>query len=274
ARGKALGINGIFGSLGIASAGLVAGALIDLFGWRAAFILPGLVSLATGIALWACLRLGLVTDGLVRASRAESESRANRLRAYAVLLLTMAVMGIVFQATQAAIPKVFDLRLRDIVGEGTFGIGLLVALVYTAGGVMQVIGGHLADRFPLKPIYLGALLFQVPVLAGIAAVGGTPLIGAAVLVVLLTTAPLPAENMLLARYTPQRHHSLAYGIKFVLAFGTAPLSLMLVAVIQERTGEFAWLFLTLAALALVAGLAAFLLPGEWRRPRAAAVPAE
>ncbi|HSR71388.1 MAG TPA: MFS transporter, partial [Kiloniellales bacterium] len=47
ARGKALGINGIFGSLGIASAGLVAGALIDLFGWRAAFILPGLVSLAT-----------------------------------------------------------------------------------------------------------------------------------------------------------------------------------------------------------------------------------
>ena len=36
-RGKALGINGIFGSAGVAGAGLVAGSLIDLFGWRTAY---------------------------------------------------------------------------------------------------------------------------------------------------------------------------------------------------------------------------------------------
>jgi len=32
-RGKALGLNGLFGSLGIASSGLVSGLLIDLYGW-------------------------------------------------------------------------------------------------------------------------------------------------------------------------------------------------------------------------------------------------
>jgi len=101
-----------------------------------------------------------------------------------------------------------------------------------------------------------------------------PLIGVAMLAVLLSTGSLPAENMLLARYTPARHHGLAYGIKYVLAFGTAPLSLMLVSAIQARTGEFAWLFLILAALAGLATLAALLLPGEWRRAVPLAAPAE
>ncbi len=59
----------------------------------------------------------------------------------------------------------------------------------------------------------------------------------------------------------------------MLAFATAPLSIMLVSRIQERTGEFLWLFLILAALAGLAMLAALLLPGEWRR-RTAPVAAE
>ena len=275
-RGKALGINGIFGSIGIAVAALAAGALIDLFGWRAAFIVPGVVSVATGLALMACLRLGLLVEAKVEAKADNSAppSRAAMARVYAILLLTMLVMGMVFQATQIAIPKVFDLRLRDIAGTGTFGIGLIVALVYTLGGVTQLVGGVLADRYPLKPIYVGGFLFQVPVLAGIAWFGGMPLIALAAASVLLTTAPLPAENLLLARFTPQRHHSLAYGVKFVLAFGTGPVSIMLVSSVQARTGEFFWLFLALAGLAVMATLAALLLPGEPVRRPAPAVAAE
>ncbi|MEE8505725.1 MAG: MFS transporter [Kiloniellales bacterium] len=272
-RGKALGINGIFGGLGIASAALAAGALIDLSGWRAAFIIPGVVSVATGLVLFACLRMGLIVEAEVQPKSETGESRGDMVRVYVILLLTMVTMGIVFQATQTAMPKVFDLRLRDIAGDGIFGIGMIVALVYVSGSLMQLVGGYMADKYPLKPIYAGAFLFQIPVLAGVAAFGGLPLIGLAVAVVVLTSAPLPAENMLLARYTPARHHGLAYGIKFVLAFATAPLSIMLVSRIQESTGEFLWLFLILAALAGLAMLAALLLPGEWRR-RTAPVAAE
>ena len=39
-----------------------------------------------------------------------------------------------------------------------FVIGLLVASVYTAAAFMQVVGGHLADRFPSTTVYIGALL--------------------------------------------------------------------------------------------------------------------
>ncbi len=275
ARGRALGINGAFGGLGVASAGLVAGALIDLFGWRAAFIIPGVICLATGLVLLACLRSGLMVEAPpAPRSEAPAPSRGAVLRVYGVLLLTMLIMGILFQATQVSVPKVFDLRLRDIAGEGALGIGAIVALVYTVGSVTQLVGGVMADRFPLKPLYAGCFLLQVPVLAGIAIFGGLPLVALVAVTVFLTAAPLPAENMLLARFTPQRHHSLAYGVKFVLAFGTGPVSILLVSRVQERTGEFTWLYLALAAVALLAALAALLLPGEPDRQPAPAIAAE
>ena len=273
-RGKALGINGVFGSGGVAAAGLVAGALIDLFGWRAAFIVPGVICLVTGVVLLVCMRLGLVVQGEAAPSKEPPPGRSDRVRVFLILLLTMLIMGVVFQAIQAAMPKVFDLRLRDIAGDGALGIGMIVALVYAIGGVTQLVGGHMADTYALKPIYIGAFLFQVPVMAAFALFGGVPLIGIAAASVLLTAVALPAENMLLARYTPAKHHGLAYGIKFVLAFGSAPLSLMLVSAIQARTGEFEWLFAILAVLAGLAALAAALLPGGWRRTSPAPAPAE
>ncbi len=273
ARGMALAVNGIFGSLGVASAGLVAGVLIDAISWRAAFIVPGVICLATGLALLLALRCGWVREAESDRSPEPSPSRNEMLRVYAILLLTMMVMGLLFHSTQASLPKVFDLRLRDLAGEGALGIGVLVALVYTAGGLMQLAGGWLADRFPLKPVYICAFVFQVPVMVLIATAASTPLVALAVLTVLLSSAALPAENLLLARYTPQRHRSLAFGVKFVVAFSIANPAILLTSWVEGRTGEFSQLFFIMAAFAAAAAIAAFLLPSS--RPAASfAVPAE
>src|SRR3546814_18516450 len=47
--GMPLAVNGVFGNLGVASAALVAGFLIDFSGWQSAFLLPGLVSIGLGV---------------------------------------------------------------------------------------------------------------------------------------------------------------------------------------------------------------------------------
>ena len=261
-RGKALGFNGVFGGVGVASAGLVAGTLIDLWSWRAAFIVPGVLCFATGLLLLWCVARGHVQEGEAAPEKGMPTSRASMLRGFLILLWTMLVIGLVFQATQAALPKVFDLRLRDIAGEGAFGIGAIISIVYTVGALVQIAGGHLADRYPLKRVYIGAFLLQVPVLVGIGAFVGLPLMAVATLTVLLSSGALPAENMLLARYTPERHRSLAYGVKYVLAFGTAPLAIWFAAEVHKTTGEFFWLFAVMAALTLTAFIAALFLPGD------------
>ena len=139
---------------------------------------------------------------------------------------------------------------------------MLVAGVYTAAGVMQVVGGHLADRFPLKPVYVGAMFVQVPTLFLAAGLTGVPLMFIATVMVMANVGALPAENLLLSRYTPQHRHGLMFGLKFALAFGAAPVAVLLVSVVSERTGGFYWVFVILAMFALLAFSAAAMLPGK------------
>ena len=274
-QGRALGINGIFGSIGVASAGLVAGALTDLFGWRAAFILPGAISIVLGLALLACLRLGVIADApAIRRSHGAEANGGDMLRGFLILTVGMICGGLIWQSTQTALPKFFEERIAGFAGDGVFGIGVLVAIVYGVSGFMQVVGGHLADRYPLKSVYVLLYAVQIPLLALIAGAAGLPLILVATLMATFSGASLPAENMLLARFSPQKHRSLAFGVKYVISFGLAPLALVLVSLVYERSGGFGALFLVLAALAGVVTVTGLLLPAPRRRGEARAVPAE
>ena len=285
-QGKALGINGVFGSVGIAIAGISVGVLTDAFSWRAAFIVPGVVSLLTGLALFVYVKTGRVTDGVAVVRAESTTSKQDRVRAYLLLMVTMLCMGIIFQATQASLPKHFDLRLDALIEQARSAvqsvlpflidpaaenggrptvIGLMITLVYVAGGVMQIAGGYLADKWPLKPIYAGSLLLQICVLGLVASVAGAPLLVIAAFTVLLSTAALPAENMLLARYTPSKRHGLAYGAKFVLAFSTAPLAIWMASAVKEATGELTSLYWILGLFAAAGGFAALFLPSAEER---------
>jgi hypothetical protein len=104
---------------------------------------------------------------------------------------------------------------------------------------------------------------------------GLPLAAAAMVAVTLSGGLLPAENIMLTRFTPERHRALAFGLKYVVAFGTAPLALQLLAWLTGTgagtSAGFTSVFLLLGAVAGVAFLAALALPGE--RAAAAAAPA-
>ncbi len=261
-RGKALGFNGIFGSLGTAGAALVAGYMIDLVSWRMAFIVPGVISVATGAGLWILTARGRVAEGGGATLKQDAPGRRNVLRASLILLTCMFLAGMIYHSTQTALPKVFDLRRQDLIGDGTFGVGALVAIVYTVAGIMQVAGGHLADRYPLKLVYLGTLGVQIPLLYLAASAGGLALIAVSTLMVVFGVAALPAENMLLARHTPEHRHGLMFGLKFVLSFGAAPLAIQLVAYSSENSTGIQGIFIILSALALSALTIALFLPAH------------
>ena len=47
--GMRIAANGVYGNLGVASAALITGYLIDHGGWRLAFVLPGVFAMVTGL---------------------------------------------------------------------------------------------------------------------------------------------------------------------------------------------------------------------------------
>jgi MFS family permease len=273
-QGKALGINGIFGSIGVASAGLVAGGLTDLLGWRAAFIIPGALTCALGLGLLACLRLGIVPDRPATRHHGPEAKGGDMLRGFVILTVGMICGGLIWQATQAALPKFFEERIANIAGNGVFGVGAVVAIVYGISGLMQVVGGHLADRYSLKPVYVLVYAVQIPLLALAASAAGLPLIAIATLMATFSGASLPAENMLLSRFSPRKHRSLAFGVKYVISFGIAPVALLLVSAVHEWTGEIGTLFLVLAGFATVVTVSGLLLPDPRRARMPRPVPAE
>jgi MFS family permease len=264
AKGKALGVNGIFGGLGMAASGVVTGLLIDWMDWRAAFVVPGLASTGAGLGLAYSLGAGHIVDSAGVSGEQGARAERGVLRGVLTLLFTMFSLGFVYQVSQASLPKLFDLRLGDWVGTGTMRVGLIVSVVYAVAAVTQLLGGHLADHYPLKTVYLLGLGLQVPALLVVSTVSGLPLVASAMLALMLSTASLPAENMLLVHYSPRRHQSLVFGLKFVVALGTAPLAIAFVARILGMTGDFSSVFVTSAALTGLAFAVASTLPGVRR----------
>lgn len=264
--GTALGYQGVFGSLGVATAAVVAGTLTDLISWRAAFIIPGALCVITGVALAVCIGLGRITDRAVDVRPQPKPNRSDAVRAFLVLSVTMAVGGLVWNSMMVSMPKWFDDRLDLLVGDSTLGVGGLVTVVYLLGSLPQLWGGRLADRFQVKTLYACCLLLQVPMMLLASRLGGGPVMALALIIVSCQNLQIPVENLLLARFTPGKYRGLAYGAKFILTFGVGPLAVQLVAASYRLTGGFDGLFVVLAGLAGIAFLAALLLPVERPAP--------
>jgi MFS transporter, FSR family, fosmidomycin resistance protein len=175
-----------------------------------------------------------------------------------------------------ALPKLFEMRLAGLIGGSTLGAGGFASLVFAEGMVMPLLGGWLADRYSLKWVYVASWAVAVPIFVLAVRLFELPLFAATMAIFSLMSMVAPTENALLVRYTPGRWRATAFGAKFVLSLGVASLGVPLVAFIYDRTGDFAWLFLVLAALAALIVAAGLFLPREGERlPEAAeAAPAE
>ena len=263
--GRVLGVNGIFGSVGIASASLIAGLLTDLISWRAAFILPGAVSTITGLLLWRFIRDGTIVareDDVQEIGREASDESRSRV----FLVLTVAILcgGIMFQALSVVMPKLFAERLLQPGGFSALGAGGVVSLVYLIAAAAQVLGGYLADRYTARPIYVGIYVIVTPLLLFSASMSGYGLVVVLAAVVFLQTGGIPVENVLLARYSPPQWRGTVYGVKFVIAFGLASLAVPMVAALYELTSGFFWVLVILGGFAALVALVGTLLPVEGR----------
>ncbi|PPR77984.1 MAG: hypothetical protein CFH01_01240 [Alphaproteobacteria bacterium MarineAlpha2_Bin1] len=259
-RGRALGINGVFGNIGTASAAIIAGFLADFFGWRYAFFVPGIISLFFGFVLLYIIYKGFLNDVATDAVSNPDTSTRDVKRAFFALFITVIMVGLIFQSTSVGLPKIFSDRLD--IGSGAFGPGALVALVYFLAAGAQLIGGEAADRYPQKRVYLYAQLFQIPIVLIAFITVNYGLVLLAVLMVSLNMGAQPVENALVAKYTPTQWRSRMYGIKFVLTLGVTSVGVVLVPVLSGLMGSLDLLFIAIAFFAFIAFFGAWLLPRD------------
>jgi len=245
--GRALGWNGLYGNLGLAAAAIISGALMDLWSWRAAFFVPGLLSMAAGAAF-----LLLVPDpGPVKKSAKSIGLHIDRrtmARIFAILLIATACGGVIFNSTTVAMPKVFDERLRALT-QTNLGIGALVACVYTLAAFAQVAMGALIDRFELRRLMIGIALLQIPLLALAANLQGWAMLAAALAMMLAVFGQIPLNDAIVGKYVADEFRARVLSVRYVVSLGVAAVAVPLIAVLHRTQGGFSNVFLVLAALA-------------------------
>ncbi len=277
--GAAIGINGVFGNLGVGSAALITGYFIDNGGWRAAFIVPGILSLLIGLAYTA-----IFWNDIVAANGRQQDAgkavgihagepaapvapRDVIIRLLAIVFFTTAVSGIIFQSTTFALPKVFEERLTGLAGSATL-IGWLAFIVFAVASIAQVIVGYLLDRLGPRPVFMAVAAIQVVFFAAMPGLTDWPALLVALAFMLGAFGQIPINDYMIGKMAKSEFRASIYGTRYVVTFAVLGLALPLIAWVHQGWG-FDMLFKILALAAAVTFAAVALLPTRLPEPEAA-----
>jgi MFS family permease len=287
--GMRLAVNGVWGNLGVASAALLTGWFIDHGGWRIAFIVPGLFSIAMGILYALHQREAIVSAHKETAKAASSGApmtdgyKALLLRVSAIVFATTAVSSLIFQSTTFALPKVFDERLqnlaRDLTGWLASGglpgggdiattIGALAFWVFAVASMAQLVVGSLLDRFSPRSVFLGAAAVQIFFFALMPGLRDGWAFAAALGFMLGAFGQIPINDFMIGKMATGAARARIYGIRYVVAFTVLATSLPLIGFVYENYG-FDTLFRVMASAAAVILVLTACLPARLPTPSAA-----
>lgn len=261
--GRGLAINGVWGNMGVAGAALATGTLADLYGWRAAFVVPGVFSIGIGLLYGLhLLRHGTGSKDGKAKKTSLSVPVSIQKRAFLFLLIAPLFGGLIYNATTVSLPKIMDERLSSIFPD-TSEIGLITALIFACAAFAQLTVGELLDRFPTKRIYLSLIVSQIAfcVLA-VPAAGWSSLVIALPLM-LTTFGIIPINDWIVAHFISTEYRSRVYAVKSLFSLGVGVVAVQLTGRLYDASGSFDTLFIVLAAAAaVVLGATVLLLPSR------------
>jgi MFS family permease len=265
--GREMGLNGVWGNLGVASSALVTGVIGQYLGWRWAFIVPGIVTVLIGVAF----ALTVVHEDRSGTKQAAAQVRVAKEDMWRVILaLSIVVIAIstTFNAVTVALPKLFAERLADITGSPAM-LGAIAAGVYVFGAMAQYTIGKLLDRHSLKTVALPLSFVLAPFLYFAATLSNLPLILVSIGIVIGAFGQVTVNDAMVGKYTSEEWRSRAYAVRYFVGFTAAGASVGLVAWLYER-GGFVTMLHAFAGLCLLAIAAAIILPREIKVPAARA----
>ncbi len=256
--GRAMGINGVFGNFGVATAPIVTAFVAAALGWRWAFIIPGVACFLVGLLYMREPDFDAVKAGGGARPFAEIPRSVVR-RAVLILMSIAAVSGLVFNAYTLLIPKLMQERLAsnpDLLPV----VGLLAFLATICGGATQFTVGRMIDSRTLKSVFMPLGLALVPGLLALSFLDGWLVLPVAGLVAACVFGQVTVNETMTARYVAPELRAKLYSIRFTVGFLGAAVASPLVGFLHEATGSLAVGMLVLAAVATVTLICAFAFP--------------
>jgi MFS family permease len=250
-KGKALGLHGVMGNVGLFLSPLCAAFCIMLFGtWRAAYLSYGLFGLVFFFILYFARVEGEENFSLARpstwfrkAGQGAAESRAVPAgttpsasispvplyisAALLVLYLGSILSGFIFRGSLTFLPALFQQNITAITNhdQPVVMAGYAATAVLSLGLIGAWFGGYINDRIrhpELVPIVI--FLVSAPALYFASRLTDMRLVAVSGLFSLIYYAWQPSQNYLIAKYTKKSSQGMGFGLSFFLIFGMGSLA--------------------------------------------------
>jgi MFS family permease len=258
--GATIGVNGLAGNLGIAVAAILTGLLVQAVGWRAAFIVPGLASIACGVLFARVVPREAEAPAARRKKSAMELPAAVLARVFAVMTAAAVTASLLFNLTTNGNGQLLAERMHGVVEDPAL-LGALLAAVYALASTAQVAVGRLIDRLPMKRLYLTIAIGQVPLLAFAAQAQGWWLYALLTGAMILIFGAIPFTDAMIVRYVDDRMRSRVAGMRLTVSIGISSAAVWLLGPLV-KAGGFSTLMLVMAGIAAcTAGIVAWL-PNE------------
>ncbi|HNT38038.1 MAG TPA: MFS transporter [Rubrivivax sp.] len=258
--GRTIGWSGLAGNLGVAVAAGLTGLLVSIAGWRWAFAVPGLLTLALGLLFMRLAPHEAEPPARRRSKAAIALPTSMLARVFAVMTAGAIASGVLFNFMTNGNGQLMAERLHGIV-EDPSRLGALLAAVYAVASVTQLVVGKLIDRYPIKPLYLVMVLGQVPLLLLTSRAQGWWIFAALLGTMAMIFGAVPFTDAMIARYVDDRLRSRVAGMRLTVAFGFSSAAVWLLGPMVKANG-FGTMLIVMAGFSLLSALTLTLLPSE------------
>ena len=220
-KGRAFGINGIAGSLGIAIVPALSAWIGSAIVWKAPHVIFGLLGIGIGffsmtIPRWPA-RKGSVGVGKESEAGLSKISYLNLI----VFFTSAAALGLTYKGIMTFLPTYMGQNVHlSLFKLDTVAIGGTIATIaLLSGAAGQYVAGRLVDRYKPERLYLGAVVFGTIFVFLMAKGLNIFLVVSAIFYSFFYFSTQPIQNYLLTQYLPEHRQGIGFGIHFFLTFG-------------------------------------------------------
>ena len=262
--GLRLGINGVWGNMGVALAPVLTGVLIAFADWRLAFIVPSIICLFFGLSqLFAFIELDeteLKTDNIKK-----NKDPSVLTEGWQTVLLCLSIVtlsgGFIFGSLTFLIPRLFEVNMLEISSDVAI-TGLLAGLVYAIASFSQIGTGWLVDKIPpkfvLSAMGLGQLIF-IYIASHSSDYGLLFIMLAAMLFVF---GQVPITDVILVKYVKDSWRSRVLSIKFMVNLSAGASVLPITSLLLKNGYNFSFVLQCLAFMSICVIISGLLLPNK------------
>ncbi|WP_227870590.1 MFS transporter [Orrella marina] len=233
--GWAIGVNGLAGNLGLAAAAVVTGFFVKFFDWRAAFIVPGIISIACGIAFTLLSPKNQLSPAKKKSTASGSRHGLSMTKLLIIMTIAATSASMVFNFSVNSNYELLSSRINNIFQDPAV-LGAMLALVYVIASFTQLLVGKLLDRFPLKRLYQSIVALQFVALIAAATSDGWVFYILQVAFMAAIFGAIPFTDAMIVRFVDDSMRSRVTGMRLAVAFGGSSLAVWLIGPIVKTAG--------------------------------------